>query len=90
MEGNIETNQPSNGISNTSTNEDAAVSEESINHSSENTESDADGSKISPPSESPPNQSPVLRRSSRVWRPPTRYGEYVSYPDCYTSSSDSD
>ena len=40
------------------------------------------------PRESSP--SPSLRRSHRTRRPPDRYGQCVSYPDCYTSNSDSD
>ena len=34
--------------------------------------------------------SPVLRRSHRTHCPPDRYGQGISYPDCYTSNSDSD
>ena len=36
------------------------------------------------------NSDPPLRRSIRTRQPPDRYGEIVSYPDCYTSDSDSD
>ena len=36
------------------------------------------------------NSDPPLRCSIRIRQPPDRYGEIVSYPDCYTSDSDSD
>ena len=43
-----------------------------------------------PPNASPASPSPVLRRSSRMRKPPARYGECITYPDCYSSSSDLD
>ena len=40
------------------------------------------------PLESSPK--PPLWRSQRMRRPPDRYGQGISYPDCYISNSDSD
>ncbi len=38
---------------------------------------------------SSPETTPPLRRSSRRRQPPDRYGSTISYPDCYSSDSDS-
>ena len=80
METNAETKQTENGIGNTSTNTD---SEENISHSNEDNESDSDESVGEVQNEGLDNlpddsssQSPILRRSSRVRRPPARYGKY--------------
>lgn len=97
MEENSEINQPDNGIGNTGASKDATDSEENTSHSNKDTERDSDESNSTPsegpssqPDESSPSQLLVLRRSSRMRRPPARYGKFISYPDCYTSPSDSD
>ena len=36
-----------------------------------------------------PEPDPPLRRSSRMRQAPDRYGTVISYPDCYSSESDS-
>ena len=35
-----------------------------------------------------PDPDPPLRRSTRRRQPPDRYGTVISYPDCYSSDSD--
>ena len=42
-----------------------------------------------PPDTATTNSDPLLRRSHRTRQQPDRYGEIVSYPDCYTCNSDS-
>ena len=65
---------------NTTTNESATEHSEMANNVSDNTEDDPTGETSDlEENEMSPSQSPVLRRSSRTRRPPTRYGECISY-----------
>ena len=74
---------------------------EGLGEPSESVEEDADGGITSPndglhlpdeslPNGSPTSQSPSLKRSSTVRKPSARYGECISDPDCYSSSSESE
>ena len=73
------------------TNESATEHSEMVDNMSDNMEDDLSGETSDlEENGTSPSQLSVLRRSSRTRRPPTRYGEWIGYPDCYTSSSDSD
>ena len=65
---------------NTTTNESATEHSKMADNVSDNTEDDLTGETSDlEENETSPSQSPVLRRSSRTRRPPTRYGECISY-----------
>ena len=72
-----------NDITNLKRNENV---DDRLSESSDETDSDNNLSDM----QLSPEQPPALRRSTRVQKAPDHYGVSVGYPDCYTSSSDSD
>ena len=71
---------------NTDQQSDSAISETTSQISP--TEPTACQQNLAPTVSTAPTPDPPLRRSSRRRQPPDRYGTVISYPDCYSSDSD--